>query len=67
MQTYLLGIIAEILLYEKHDCIEDHPFSTQAKFSKKSNIFHPLMVTRTCGYHVRTCTCAYQGVRNVIF
>ena len=34
----------------------DHSFSTYAKFSKKTNISHPL---------IRTRTCTYQRLRNV--
>ena len=38
--------------------VMDHPFSTYAKFSEKTNISCRL---------IRTRTCAYQGVRNVSF
>ena len=34
----------------------DHPSSTYAKFTEKTNIFYPL---------IRTRTSAYQGVRKV--
>ena len=36
--------------------IWDHPFSKYAKFSEKTNISYPLILSRIC---------AYQGVRNV--
>ena len=42
----------------KMSCQRGHPWSTDAKFPEKLNIFNPL---------IRTRTRAYQGVRNVTF
>ena len=38
--------------------IAGHSFNTYAEFSEKNNISYTL---------IRTCTCAYQEVRNVSF
>ena len=56
---YIFSGESTVIWIQRKDLSErDYPFSTYAKISEKLTFLTPLICT---------CTCAYQGVRNVTF